>query len=410
MQAREAALVLLDAVLRERRMLAHVNVPAEGAEAARASRLAASVLRNLAATDALLKRYVTRKPQIAVQNLLRLGTVELLVNGEEAHGVTDAMVGLAKASNRTRKASGMINAVLRKVATEGPAIWAELPPQRLPPWVDKALRKRIGADGIRAIEAAHAKAPPLDITPRAEGLDLPGAERLPTGSLRFHKPTQVTALPGYADGAFWVQDAAAALPARLLGNVAGKRVLDLCAAPGGKTMQLAAMGAQVTALDLSEDRMARVAENLARTGLNVTLVTQDAFEHSETYDAILLDAPCTATGTMRRHPDLPFVKSGKDVEPLTKLQMRLLDHALGLLNPGGTLVYCTCSLLPVEGEFQITAALKRHGDLRVIPADPATLGGEPDWASAEGGLRLHPGLWPDLGGMDGFYMAALTRP
>ncbi len=408
MQARQAAVFLLDAVLQDRRMLSHVEVPVDGPEAARASRLAASVLRHLTAADTLIRRYVDRKPKPTVHNILRLGVVELLENGQEAHGVTDALVSLAKSNQRTRKASGMINAVLRKVATEGPAPWAEMPPQRLPPWVDKALRKRIGAEGIRAIETAQAKAPPLDLTPRGPGLEIPGAEVLPTGSQRLHKPTQVTALPGFEDGAFWVQDAAAALPARLLGDVTGKRVLDLCAAPGGKTMQLAAAGADVTALDLSEPRMRRLAENLRRTGLSATLITQDAFDHQGTYDAILLDAPCTATGTLRRHPDLPFVKSGKDVEQLTKLQMRLLDHALTLLNPGGTLVYCTCSLLPVEGEFQITAALKRHPTLKVLPTDPTSLGGDAEWASPEGGLRLHPGHWPDRGGLDGFYMAALS--
>ncbi len=408
MQARPAALALLDAVLRERRMLAQVEVPADGPQAARAARLADAVLRNLGALDAILAPYTQRKPQIGVQNLLRLGAVELLVHGEDAHGVLNDLVGIAKSNPRTRKASGMVNAVLRKVATEGAEAFAKAPPQRLPVWIDKALRKRSGADGIAAIERAHASLPPLDLTPRDAGPDIPGAERLPTGSLRLRGPVQVTALPGYAEGAFWVQDAAAALPARLLGDVKGKTVLDLCAAPGGKTMQLAAMGAEVTALDISGPRMARVAENLARTGLTARLVTQDAFQHTETYDAILLDAPCSATGTLRRHPDLPFVKSGDDVEPLTKLQMQLLDHALSLLKPSGTLVYCTCSLLPVEGEFQITAALKRHPNLRVLAIDPTTLGGDPDWASPEGGLRLLPSFWPERGGMDGFYMAALT--
>ena len=408
MQARPAALALLDAVLRERRILAQVDVPAEGPEAARAARLADSVLRNLGAVDAVLKPYAMRKPQIGVQNILRLGTVELLVHGEDAHGVLNDLVGIAKSNPKTRKASGMVNAVLRKVATDGAAVFAAAPPQRLPPWVDKAIRKRIGAEGIAAIERAHAKPAPIDLTPRGPGLEIDGAERLPTGSLRLYSHRQITALPGYAEGAFWVQDAAAALPAKLFGDLTGKRVLDICAAPGGKTMQLAAMGADVTALDISGPRMERVAENLARTGLTAQLITQDALQHSGTYDAILLDAPCTATGTIRRHPDLPFVKTGAEVEPLTKLQMQLLDHALTLLKPGGTLVYCTCSLLPVEGEFQISAALKRHPNLRVIPTDPTTLGGDADWASPEGGLRLTPAIWPDKGGLDGFYMAALT--
>ncbi|ABD56957.1 RsmB/NOP family class I SAM-dependent RNA methyltransferase [Jannaschia sp. CCS1] len=409
MKARPAALILLNAVLRERQILGQVDVPATGAEAARANRLALSVLRNLDAVDAVIKPYTTRKPQIGVHNLLRLGAVELLVNGEDAHGVVSDIVGIAKTQPHTRKASGMVNAILRKIAVEGAEAFAKAPPQRLPPWIDKALRKRIGADGIRAIEQAQAQVPPMDLTPRDDGFMLENAEVLPTGSLRLNNHPQVSALPGYSDGAFWVQDAAAALPVKLLGDVRGKSVLDLCAAPGGKTMQLAAAGAEVTALDISGPRLRRVEENLARTGLSATLVTEDAFQHSGSYDAILLDAPCSATGTIRRHPDLPFVKDGREVEPLTRLQMQLIDHALTLLKPGGTLVYCTCSLLPVEGEFQIKAALKRHDGLSIIPADPVALGGDAEWASAEGGLRLWPFYWAERGGMDGFYMAALTR-
>lgn len=410
MLARQAALYLLDAVLREKRMLAHVKVPAEGAQAARASRLASQVLRQIGAADAVLAPYATRKPQLAVQNILRLGVVELLGNGEDAHGVTHDLVSIAKKHPKTGKAAGMVNAVLRKVIDDGPDAFAAAPAQRVPPWVDKALRKRIGAECLAAIQTAHATSPALDLTPKDPSFRLEGAARLPTGSLRVHGSPQVTALPGYTEGAFWVQDAAAALPVRLLPDIKGKSVLDLCAAPGGKTMQMAALGADVTAVDVSEPRMVRVTENLARTGLTATLLVEDAFEHKATYDAILLDAPCTATGTIRRHPDLPFVKNGREVEPLTKLQMQLLDHALTLLNPGGTLVYCTCSLLPVEGEHQITAALKRHPDLRVTPADPLALGGEAEWASLEGGLRIFPSHWADRGGLDGFYMAALTRP
>lgn len=407
MKARPAALILLNAVLRERQILGQVEVPAKGAEAARASRLALTVLRNLGAADALIKPYTTRKPQIGVHNILRLGAVEMLVNGEDAHGVVSDLVGISKTQPHTRKAQGMINAILRKIATEGPEVWAKTQPQRVPPWLDKALRKRIGADGIRAIEAAQAKTPPIDLTLRDADFMLEGADVLPTGSLRLHNHPQVSALPGYAEGKFWVQDAAAALPVRLLGDVHGKSVLDVCAAPGGKTMQLAAAGANVTALDISGPRMRRVQENLTRTRLSATLVTEDAFQHQGTYDAILLDAPCSATGTIRRHPDLPHIKNGDEIEPLTKLQMQLIDHALTLLKPGGTLVYCTCSLLPVEGEFQVKAALKRHDALSLIPTDPTTIGGDAEWASPDGGLRLWPSYWADKGGMDGFYMAAL---
>jgi 16S rRNA (cytosine967-C5)-methyltransferase len=252
-------------------------------------------------------------------------------------------------------------------------------------------------------------AAPLDLTPRGDASELPGADRLPTGSLRIAGAVQVSALPGYAEGAWWVQDAAAALPVRLLGDVRGLRVLDMCAAPGGKTLQLAAAGADVVALDTSDARLDRVRENVARTNLRAEIVVGDALEHDGSYDAILLDAPCTATGTIRRHPDLPFVKSGRETEELTRLQMRLLDHALTLLKAGGRLVFCTCSLLAVEGEYQVKAALKRHEGLRVAPVDPVTLGGDPDWASPEGGLRIWPSMWAEKGGIDGFYMACLTR-
>jgi len=412
LEARQAALNALDWVLRERRMLAHLREDRRlsAADQARAARLTGLVLRHLGPLDAVLAPYLERKPPLPALLILRLAAAELLIAGEDAHGVVDSAVKLTKARRKTARMSGMVNAVLRKLAVEGPDRFALEPPQRLPGWIGGPVKKRFGQDVLRMVEAAHVALPPIDLTvkPGAD-LSIDGATPLPTGSLRLPAGTQVSALPGYEDGAFWVQDAAAALPVRLLGDVKGKHVLDLCAAPGGKTMQLAAAGAEVTALDLSEPRMKRVRENLKRTGLKADLITGDALEHQGRYDAILLDAPCTASGTIRRHPDLPFVKRWTEVEPLTRLQMQLLDHALGLLAPGGTLVFCTCSLLPVEGEFQITAALKRHAGLRVIPADPETLGGDPLWTSAEGGLRLRPDFWPDPGGIDGFYMAALTR-
>jgi 16S rRNA (cytosine967-C5)-methyltransferase len=344
--------------------------------------------------------------------ILRLAACELLVLGEDAHGVVDSAVSIAKRQKPTQRMAGMINAVLRKIALEGAERFAAEPPQRLPGWIGGPVKKRWGADVLRAIEAALLPLPPIDLTAKpGVALDLPGAVRLPTGSLRMAAGTQITALAGYEQGDFWVQDAAAALPVRLLGDVAGARVLDLCAAPGGKTMQLAAAGADVTAVDISAQRMGRVAENLKRTGLAADLVVGDAFEHQGgPYDAVLLDAPCTASGTIRRHPDLPHVKSWTEVEPLTRLQMQLIDHALGLLKPGGRLVFCTCSLLPVEGEHQVTAALKRHTGLRVIAADATALGGDATWHSPEGGLRLRPDFWPEMGGIDGFYMAMLSRP
>ena len=238
---------------------------------------------------------------------------------------------------------------------------------------------------------------------------MPGAVVLPTGSLRLAAPGQVSALPGYREGLWWVQDAAAALPARILAVQPGESVLDLCAAPGGKTMQLAAAGAEVTAVDVSAQRLKRVEENLARTGLKARVVAGDALEQSGSYDAVLLDAPCSATGTIRRHPDLPQARDGDEIGGLIALQARLLAHAWTLVKPGGRLVYCTCSLLPDEGEVQVEEALAAHSDMRADRAALGLAGVHPQWLTEEGGLRLRPDYWPERGGMDGFYIACLRK-
>jgi 16S rRNA (cytosine967-C5)-methyltransferase len=227
--------------------------------------------------------------------------------------------------------------------------------------------------------------------------------------VRLRDAGQVSALPGYEAGDWWVQDAAAALSAKVLAAQPGEAVLDLCAAPGGKTLQLAAQGANVTALDLSEARMRRVRENLGRTGLSAELVVGDALEHEGSYDAILLDAPCSATGTIRRHPDLPHAKDGSEFGDLIALQAQMLSHAHTMLKPGGRMVYCTCSLLPDEGEVQIEEVLKQFPDLSVDRATLDLPGVEPGWMTQEGGLRLRPDYWPERGGMDGFYIACLRK-
>jgi 16S rRNA (cytosine967-C5)-methyltransferase len=232
--------------------------------------------------------------------------------------------------------------------------------------------------------------PPLDLTLRP-GFPAPEGNLLPTGSLRLTTAGQVSGLPGYVEGGWWVQDAAAALAAQLLAPTPGEAVLD-------------------TALDISGPRIARVAANLARTGLSAQIVVTDAlaWEPEARFDAILLDAPCSATGTIRRHPDLPFIKDGSELPGLVTLQATLLDRALGWLKPGGRLVYVTCSLLPDEGEAQLTAALTRHPGLQVETLD--IVGVDPGWWTKGGGLRLRPDYWAESGGMDGFFMVRLRLP
>ncbi|CUH16138.1 Ribosomal RNA small subunit methyltransferase B [Jannaschia seosinensis] len=409
--ARMGALRLMAHVLRDGRMLGDGASGLEGPAAARALRLAGLTLRHMGRADALLAQRLDRQPAARTRDILRLALVEIFEDGAAPHGVVNDAVAMTRQSPKSVKQAGLVNAVLRALSgPEGRAEWDALPPPALPPWLRKPLAKAWGQDRLRAIEAAHLVSPPLDLTPKPDAQILPEGARLPTGSLRL-AGGQVSALPGYEAGAWWVQDAGAAIPARLLGDVAGLRVLDLCAAPGGKTMQLAAAGADVTSLDLSEGRLRRLRENLTRTGLSTEIVVADALEWTPEapFDAVLLDAPCTATGTIRRHPDLPHLREARDVEALTMLQYKLIDRALTFLRPGGRLVYCTCSLLPVEGEHQVTAALKRHPDLAAEAPDPAEFGLPPEAASPHG-LRLLPDLWAERGGIDGFYMALLRRP
>ncbi len=414
--ARSAAVSLLEAVLDEGQQLNQVLDMADGplkglspSDKARAQRLVLTTLRHIEQADRVLKPYLRKSPPSLVRNALRLGTVELVVDGGAAHGVVNAMVDVVRHGNRVGHLSGLVNAVLRKVAATEDA-FAKLPPQRMPQWLRQPLVHHWGRDVVTAIEAVQAAAPPLDLTPKAALPEIDGATLLPNGSLRLANPSQVSQLPGFAEGAWWVQDAAASMAARLLDVRPGETVLDLCAAPGGKTLQLAAAGASVTALDISTPRLARLLENLARTGLKAKVIAEDAlhWQPDALFDAVLLDAPCSATGTLRRHPDLPYIKDGSELEDLVALQAALIDRALAFLKPGGRLVFCTCSLFPEEGEAQLTAALARHPGLSVEP--PTLSGIEPEWITDIGGLRLRPDYWAEWGGMDGFFMARVRLP
>ena len=413
--AREVAVNLLDQVLGEERLLSELTGAPRfqnlaPADRAAAQRLALDTLRGLERADRILKPFLRKQPPLRVLNTLRLATVELCQGGA-AHGVVNDAVEIVARGKKTAGLKGLVNAVLRKVVTKGPEEWAKLRVPRLPKWLREPLVMAWGRDAVAAIETAQFAGAPIDLSARGDAARLAektGGELLPTGSVRIQGQIQVSALDGYDTGAFWVQDAAAALPVRLLGDVTGQRVLDMCAAPGGKTLQLAAAGAHVTALDISEHRMARVQENLTRIGLAADIAISDALAYSaDPYDAIVLDAPCSATGTIRRHPDLPHAKTGDGIMELIELQSAMIDKALDLLKPGGSLVFCTCSLIPDEGEVQVEEALARHPDLTVDTPLPAGI--PDDWKSAEGGIRLRPDYWADRGGMDGFYMARLIK-
>jgi 16S rRNA (cytosine967-C5)-methyltransferase len=417
---RRLAAAMLHRVLAEGRMLEEAPAPADPASAARARRLALTGLRHLPRADAILKPLLRKTPPPRVHAVLRLAVVEMLELGAPAHGVVDAAVAATRALPKGAAFAGLVNAVLRRAAETPPASWAGMAVPRLPGWLRKRLVGAWGADAVAAIEAAHLAGAPLDLTPRpmpeAARAALIGAlgeaagpvEALPNGTLRLRGNPRVATLPGYAEGQWWVQDAAAALAAPLLEAGPGMRVLDLCAAPGGKTMQLAASGAEVTALDLSAARLGRLRANLARTGLAAGIVVADAldWEPGAAFDAVLLDAPCTATGTIRRHPDLPHIRRPGDLASLVALQARLIDRARELVRPGGAIVYATCSLLPEEGEAQIEAALRRHaGRLAGAPLPAPPFGR----ATPGGGWRTRPDDLAGRGGVDGFFIARLTR-
>ena len=416
---RAAAVRLLDEVIGNGRLMSDLIGSRsfgllDPAGRATAQRLAVQTLRGMERADRILDRHLRRRPPMHVHNILRVGVTELC-HGGDAHGVVNDLVSMVPRGFKGKGSNlrPMVNAILRKVAEEDVSRWKDLRMPRLPDWLRGPIVSAWGKGAVNGMEKAHFAGAPLDITAKVDGTALAerlGGELLPTGSIRLAEVGQVSALPGYETGDWWVQDAAAALPARLLNAQPGERVLDLCAAPGGKTLQLAAAEADVVALDISGKRMARVRENLERTELRADCVVGDAMEHEgANYDAILLDAPCSATGTIRRHPDLPFAKDGSEFAGLIALQSEMLDHALTLLKPGGRLVFCTCSLLPDEGECQVEEALERHEGLTVDRSALDLPWVEDGWVTEEGGLRLRPDYWADRGGMDGFYMAVLRK-
>ncbi|MFO1242248.1 MAG: transcription antitermination factor NusB [Rickettsiales bacterium] len=345
-----------------------------------------------------------------VEDALALGVAQLLWMDVPDYAAIDTTVDLVKQS-RSPKHAGLANAVLKKINRSRDALSLPSPLSNLPDWLQRALIADYGHETAEAISAAHIPEAPLDISLRNPSFTLPNAEKLPTGSLRLKDAQAVQDLKGFQEGAWWVQDAAAALPVKLLGDIKGKTVLDLCAAPGGKTMQLAAAGAEVLAVDRSASRLKRVEGNLKRTGLKATVYVSDAktFQPDRPIDAILLDAPCSATGTMRRHPDVAFHRNPEDTFKLTDLQSSLLGHAANLLPVGGVLVYCVCSLLKAEGEDIISVFLAKNASFSVHQPDFASLGVPPEWILPNGGIRTLPYYGAAQGGMDGFFMICLQK-
>jgi len=415
--ARRAATDLLVAVMERGRALedALAETPSfnalTGRDRAFARALVTAGLRRLGGVDTVLSEFLDRPlPESAAhaRALLHLGAAQLLVLGTPAHAAVGETVETANHMREARGFAKLMNAVLRKVANIGEAILNDLPPgSDLPQWLYTRWRASYGEASAQIADALLIE-PPLDISVRDDATGW--AERLfgtvtPTGSVRLGEHAPVDSLAGFNDGAWWVQDAAAALPVKLLGDVRGKRVLDLCAAPGGKTLQFAAAGAHVTAVDKSEARLKRLRENLARTKLEAQVVCADALEFkADPFDAVLLDAPCTSTGTLRRHPDVAWLRRPTDVKALSDLQTQLIAAAAKLLKPGAPLVYAVCSLEPEEGPGVVAAAL-RNGWKRA----PLTNEIPAEFITADGDMRTHPGHWPEIGGLDGFYAARLLR-
>ena len=422
---RAAALDLLDSVLAGKRPLdealdTHPRLDRlDARDRAFARMLAATTLRRLGQIDDLLDRCLekplTGKARPAL-DLLRLGTCQLVFLGTPPHAAVSTAVDLAEA-RRLGPYKKLVNAVLRRIAREGAAMAATQDAARLttPDWLWQSWSKTYGEATCRAIAEAHLKEAPLDLTVKNDPVGWAatlGATLLPTGSLRLAEGRgTIQDLPGFGEGAWWVQDAAAALPARLLGPVDGKRVLDLCAAPGGKTAQLAAAGARVTAVDRSTKRLHRLTGNLMRLGLSAATVAADAATWRPTTpaDAALVDAPCSATGTIRRHPDIPRLKGPDDVAAMATLQVRLLTAAVDMVRPGGILVYCVCSLQPEEGPAVVRKVLESGVPVEPVPILAAEVGGLDQLLDREGRLRTLPCHLPGAGGLDGFFIARLRR-
>jgi 16S rRNA (cytosine967-C5)-methyltransferase len=433
--ARRIAADILDGVLHKHRTLdeqldgaaAHPGLKTlSDRDRALMRRLVGTILRRLGTLGHLLSRLLDRGiPTDAprAQSALLIGAAQILWMDVPDHAAVDLSVRLVQSDRRAAKYAGLVNAVLRRCARDGRPLIDSVRSENLdiPEWLMKRWIAHYGETVAGEIAVAIGHEPSLDITVKSD----PGhwatrlhGEVLPTGTVRTLLQGPVTMLPGFAEGQWWVQDAAAALPARLLGDVAGKSIADLCAAPGGKTAQLAHAGARVSAIDRSPARMMRLRDNLSRLALDAETVVTDAVEWQggnggAGFDGILIDAPCTSTGTIRRHPDVGWLRQENDIAALAALQRRLLQKAASLLRPGGLLVYCTCSLEPEEGEQAVATLLDAEPAMRRAPVEAGEVAGRQEILTADGDVRTLPCHLPHqdprLSGLDGFYAARLVK-
>jgi 16S rRNA (cytosine967-C5)-methyltransferase len=427
LQARHAAIGLLQGVTLDQQpldQLLETNKEfraLEGRDRAFAHALAATSLRHGSEIKSVLGKFLSkplpRSSGMAV-DILTIAAAQLLFMEVGPHAVIDLSVDLAKQDKKAQHFAGLINAVLRRISTDGKAALENLDAPRLntPDWLWEQWVAAYGDKLTRDIAQAHLLEAPLDISTKSRPeywSGQLGGELLPTGTIRLASSDgSVQELPGFNEGEWWVQDAASALPAKLFGNIQGKSVLDLCAAPGGKTAQLTAAGAVVTAVDDSVPRMTRLRENLTRLNLPVTTLISDVLSLPTTtlYDHVLLDAPCSATGTVRRHPDLVYLKTPRQLDALVHLQEKMLRHAAGLVRRGGRLVYCVCSLSPLEGERQVFKFLRAHEEFELSPITPEDLARQAQFITPAGLMRCLPSMAiGNSSGLDGFFAARLER-
>ena len=405
-------------MLRKRRPLDAALVATAGLEprdAGFARAIAGETLRRFGQLEALIRAFVPKPPARnragPVPEILLAGACELVFLGVPAHAAVDGANRLAQADGKAVHFKPLINAVLRRASREGKAIVAAQDAARLntPDWLWQRWCESYGEETTRAIAAAHQSVPPLDIVTK-EASEIAGAEPLFGPVYRMQESARVDAMPGYAEGNWWVQDAAATLPALLFGEVRGRTVIDLCAAPGGKTAQLAAAGANVVAVEREASRMAQLEENLNRLRLKAELIVEDArdWRPKEPAPFVLLDAPCSATGTIRRHPELPWIKNASDVMLCAQAAGELLDAAADMVAKDGLLVFAVCSLEREEGPEQVEDFLRRHTEFVRLPVEPQEIYGLEELI-AGGDLRTLPCHLAARGGMDGFYAARLKR-